>query len=574
MSGYRVKRSITAAALLCAAAGVVAACGGGDDSPRPRPSSPTGGAGAGSAGGGGEGGGGGATPGTCGDGVADPEEACDGDDLKSASCQSLGFEGGELRCSPSCTADASSCSSPEACQDGQDNDLDGSADCGDPECADACADMCAEPVPLADPATATGDTSGHAVVSSGCMTSSPGVAYTFTAASTGLLDVVLTPQTDARLVATLRGACADASTMIACGSVSAGAGIDNRLTLPVNEGDAFHIVVTGTDEGQTGAFTLSVTSRQTVCGDSIQDSTEECDNPVDETDDGCDEECRLEATEVEPNDTLAAANTYAAPFFAAIDPRADQDLVRVTVPSGPTVLIAETTDVTSDDCLNNRLDSVIEILDDSGATIVRRDRGETGLCARAVAPSLAAGDYYVRVTAATGAARTTFPYRLDVTLVEEACGDGNLTEGEQCDDGNTDALDGCSPTCRFELDETEPNSTPAQANAYTSPWLAEIAPAGDVDVIAVQVPGSSSTLHVNVADNGTDACANGLLDSYIEILGDDGATVLASDDDGGIGYCSYASVTDLAAGTYHVRVRAADLVPNATFFYRLNVTVL
>ncbi|WP_438030992.1 DUF4215 domain-containing protein [Sorangium sp. So ce233] len=576
MSGFRVRRSITAAALLCAAAGAITACGD-DGKPRPRPPLSSGGAGGGGEGGeggGGEGGGGGAPPGACGDGVAEAEEACDGADLKGASCQSLGFEGGELQCSPACAVDASRCSSAEACQDGQDNDLDGLADCGDPVCEAACADMCAAPVALPDPAAAIGDTSGHAVIDSGCMASGPGVAYTFTAAATGLLDVVLVPETDARLLAVLRGACADAATAIACGSISAGPGIDNRLTVPVREGDAFHIVVTGADEGQAGPFALSVRSRQTVCGDGIQDSTEACDNPVDEENDGCDEDCRIEPTEVEPNDTLATANTHAVPFFGAIDPAGDQDVVRVTVPSGPTVLIAETTDVTSNDCLNHRLDSIIEILDDSGATIVRRDRGETGLCARAVAPSLAAGDYYVRVTAGSGAGRPTFPYGLEVTLVEEACGDGNLTEGEQCDDSNTAPGDGCSPNCRFELDETEPNSTPAQANAYASPWLAEIAPAGDVDVIAVQVPGPSSTIHVNVTDNGTDACMNGLLDSHIEILGDDGTTVIVADDDTGVGYCSYASASDLAAGTYYVRIRAADLVPNATFFYRLNVTVL
>ncbi|WP_437963087.1 DUF4215 domain-containing protein [Sorangium sp. So ce260] len=576
MSGFRVSRGITTIALLAAAVVAAASCGGDDD--RPRPQSPSGGAGAAGGeggGGGGDEGGGGATPGDCGDGVAELDEACDGADLRNATCQSFGFESGELRCSPECTADTSGCAGVEGCQDGRDNDGDGSADCSDPECEAACADMCAAPVALPDPATVTGNTSGHAAVEGGCAAGSPGVAYTFTATTTGFLDVVLTPWTDAALVAVLRGACDDAATESGCAGVSAGAGIENRLTVPVRAGDAFHVVVAGGDEGQIGAFDLAVRSRETVCGDRIQDPAEECDNLVGQPDDGCTDDCRLEATEVEPNDTIETANPHAAPFIASIGPApdGDADVVRVTVPSGPTTLVAETADITTSDCLDGRLDTIIDILDASGALLVQRDFGGIGNCARAVAPALAAGDYYVRVTANVAPDRGA-PYRLLVTLVPEVCGDGVATEGEQCDDGNTTPGDGCSAACRFELDETEPNDTPAQAGAHAAPWLAEISPAGDVDVVTVSVPGPSSTLIATVSDNGTEACMNGRIDSYVEILGDDGAAVLASDDDSGAGYCSSASVTDLAEGTYHVRVRAAELVPDATFFYRLNVTVL
>ncbi|AUX33481.1 MULTISPECIES: DUF4215 domain-containing protein [Sorangium] len=568
-----MSRRIAAIALLSAAA-VAAACGADDDN-RPRPQSPSGGAGAagGAGAGGGDGGRGGAGGGACGDGVAALDEACDGADLRGATCESLGFDVGELRCSPDCTADTSGCTGVEACQDGRDNDGDGSADCGDPECEAACADLCAAPVALSDPASVTGDTSGHAAVEGGCAAGAPGVAYTFTATTTGFLDVVLTPKTDAALVAVLRGDCASAGTQLACGGASAGAGIDNRLTIPVREGDAFHVIVTSSSADQAGAFELGVRSRVPACGDRIQDPGEECDTGDDEPGDGCSDECRLEATEVEPNDTIASANPYEEPFFAIIDRPDDKDVVRVTVPTGPTALVVETGDITSSDCLNGRLDTIVEILDESGALIVQRDFGGVGHCARAVAPALPAGDYYVRVTARVGPEQRA-PYGLLVTLVPEVCGDGDTTAGEQCDDGNTAPGDGCSAACRFELHETEPNDAPAQADAHAAPWLAEISPAGDVDVVAVNVPGPRSTLIATVSDNGTEACATNRLDSYVEILGGDGADVLASDDDSGVGYCSSASATDLAAGTYRVRVRASDLVPDATFFYRLNVTIL
>jgi cysteine-rich repeat protein len=34
--------------------------------------------------------------------------------------------------------------------------------------------------------------------------------------------------------------------------------------------------------------------------------------------------------------------------------------------------------------------------------------------------------------------------------VASACGNGALDAGEECDDGNTTAGDGCSPTCQNE----------------------------------------------------------------------------------------------------------------------------
>ena len=49
-------------------------------------------------------------PDECGDGVAGASEACDGADLKGASCQSLGYDSGTLGCAPDCTLlDESGC---------------------------------------------------------------------------------------------------------------------------------------------------------------------------------------------------------------------------------------------------------------------------------------------------------------------------------------------------------------------------------------------------------------------------------------------------------------------------------
>jgi|GEM_PF-3036736 len=41
--------------------------------------------------------------------------------------------------------------------------------------------------------------------------------------------------------------------------------------------------------------------------------------------------------------------------------------------------------------------------------------------------------------------------------IEPFCGDGETDAGEQCDDGNTDNGDGCSATCETEVDEPDPD---------------------------------------------------------------------------------------------------------------------
>jgi len=68
------------------------------------------------------------TPEVCGDGVIDPDEDCDGEELGGQTCQGLGFEGGDLACQ-NCFFDTSACDGiPELCGNGAidpDEDCDG-----------------------------------------------------------------------------------------------------------------------------------------------------------------------------------------------------------------------------------------------------------------------------------------------------------------------------------------------------------------------------------------------------------------------------------------------------------------
>lgn len=597
------RRSMMRTVLPGIAALALAACGGEDELPPPGSGTTTtttgtgGGQGGGGQGGGGQGGsqggggqggsqggggqggsqGGGGQGGSsamCGNGVLEPGEACDGADLQGLGCQSLGFDTGTLVCAADCTFDSSGCSGVETCQDGQDDDGDGLADCADTDCAGACANACSAPPVLPDSVAVLGNTLDHAPLSepTSCSeASSSAVVYQITAAATGFLDVELTALSSPNLSISVRTSCESAASELGCKDSATGADTIEFLSVPIVQGEVVHVVVSGGEEGVQGAYQLLAHARTPVCGDGVQDPLEECDDGNLDASDGCSDTCAVNASEVEPNGTAQSANPYSSLFYAAVSPAGDQDVISVVVPAGATALQAETRAITANACPNGLLDSYIEVLDPTGTVVLAADDDSgAGLCAKVIAPSLTAGTYFVRVKASGGT--PAFPYWLDVTLTPEVCGDGDQTPGEQCDDGNTAPGDGCSAACQLELDEAEPNDAPMVANAYSAPpWLATIDPVGDVDVVSVSVPGPASTLSASVGDAGTGLCGMNQLDSYVEIL-DAGGAVLAGDDDSGPGWCSFTTISGLAAGTYFVRVKAASFQPDSTFLYSLTIT--
>ncbi len=75
---------------------------------------------------------------SCGDGYVSAGEQCDGVNLDQKTCRSFGFDGGVLSCKSDCTFELSECqgTAVELCDDGVDNDRDGSTDCDDNDCTD------------------------------------------------------------------------------------------------------------------------------------------------------------------------------------------------------------------------------------------------------------------------------------------------------------------------------------------------------------------------------------------------------------------------------------------------------
>jgi len=130
-------------------------------------------------------------------------------------------------------------------------------------------------------------------------------------------------------------------------------------------------------------------------------------------------------------------------------------------------------------------------------------------------------------------------YSLSARTRVPACGDGVLDPGEECDDQNGNAGDGCAPGCTVELTEVEPNDTPP-GNPWAYPFVGAIDPSNDTDLVSVSIPGSNYSMLVNTFDLGGGYCGQGKLDSFLVVY-DGTFQSLASDDDSGDGLCASVS---------------------------------
>ena len=147
------------------------------------------------------------------------------------------------------------------------------------------------------------------------------------------------------------------------------------------------------------------------------------------------------------------------------------------------------------------------------------------------------------------------------------CGDGIVGNGEQCDDGNTASLDGCSSACQLEPSEVEPNDDGAPATggstygndfsaaaadangAFTGPvqLVAHIAPAGDEDVFAFENTAAGAVsvrFDTWSSARGVGVSCGTTIDTVL-VIRDAAAAVLVRNDDrtggGSSDYCSGAT---------------------------------
>ncbi|MDQ3339122.1 MAG: DUF4215 domain-containing protein [Myxococcota bacterium] len=336
----------------------------------------------------------------------------------------------------------------------------------------------------------------------------------------------------------------------------------------------------------------------TGCGNGIKGGTEQCDDGNTTTADGCSATCAIEVLEIEPNDdgtiatggsgingndfSITAADVNPAvtgktTIIAALTPMGDEDVFKVSNTGTVAVrLKLDTWNLATGfgigvSCGTASIDTGINVRNAAGVVLAsNNDRPGSDYCAGLVHPLFPGESVYVHVVDYLD--NSVVPsYALDIVYVPVVCGDGDVGPGEQCDDTNTSAGDGCSATCSIEgaMTETEPNedgtpstggsgingndfgSTNALANGLISgntTILASIMPNGDEDVFALTNAGTANVtvkLDIwNIATNfGIGTPCGAAIDTGMH-LRDAAGNSLASNDDrnGGSDRCSTLTV--------------------------------
>jgi cysteine-rich repeat protein len=283
------------------------------------------------------------------------------------------------------------------------------------------------------------------------------------------------------------------------------------------------------------------------------------DGDADCADDECAEACRTPCGDVESvaDPSTQSGSNVGRPAMAAIHCDAPAD--------GPSVVYAvtaENTGVLEASVMGSGLLRVAirSACDDADALAC-------GL-SRATAEVTAGDELFVVVQGVELADAGNFTLSVESRELD-VCGDGFRDATEGCDDENLDAGDGCDAACEVETDENEPNDALAEAEVYADPFYGEIDPEDDVDAVGFDLATRASVI-VGTENLGDGSCTFGLLDSFLELLDENGDS-LAVDDDGGEGLCARIVLPNLPVGHYTARISASPAGDTPIFPYRLLV---
>jgi cysteine-rich repeat protein len=349
------------------------------------------------------------------------------------------------------------------------------------------------------------------------------------------------------------------------------------------------------NNGMTGgSITIDVNVRNPACGNGALESLvgEQCDDGNTTSGDGCSSTCTIE-----PKAMFSGPGTATAPAtmsFLGTLPAGRRDYYQILM-SAPGYIMAETGVPTVPMCTNSA-DTKLDILDSTFHVLGGSDDiSMTDKCTRiAWDPSapynkVLAGTYYIDAYAYS-ATTAIAGYQLAVKLVAVGCGNAIAEMGEQCDDGNTTAGDGCSATCQLEgtpVMAVEPNNdamhaTPSGATKGKLVVLRGALPAVDAfDFWSFVVPtGQTVTVNAITHTTLTDpySCAQGT-DTVLTLLDAAGNILDANDDiSTGSNLCSLidgagaqTGAANLTAGTYYLKVESYMGMVSPTYFLNLRL---
>lgn len=325
-----------------------------------------------------------------------------------------------------------------------------------------------------------------------------------------------------------------------------------------------------TDEGDVGGTTMvTVSIHDPACGDGVKQTLagEQCDDGNTTASDGCSATCTAESRGTVMGPGPAQDFTGALPIGG--------EAIFTIIMSEEGYIGAETylpalgsCDGTAPDTQLDLLDSTFTVLgvdSDDGVELCSKIEPATDMFAH-----VQAGTYYLRVWQWDGMIATP-EYHVQIKTTALGCGNGVLESGEQCDDGNTTASDGCSASCVFEgsvVQEMEPNDASTSATSLpvtigsATTVHAAIDPVGDADWYSFQIAAGAPariTAKTYSALGNPNGCINSETDTKLFLLSANAMELTNNDDANGF-YCSTIDgsmdpmAASLAAGTYYLRV--------------------
>lgn len=331
------------------------------------------------------------------------------------------------------------------------------------------------------------------------------------------------------------GACSD--TTCADSEDSSGADGAETLAFTNTSGAAVTQIVAVTPwDAAAGVFDLSVTYAP-ICGNGTLDGAEACDDGNSASGDGCSSSCTIEtgySCSGTPSTCVAIAANATCATATAISGT-------ITLPSedlrggGAPPTATGCTSATGASVLYYSLTvpdgASVDVTVTPGApiwdpVILRLDSCSATMCAASEDSTFDGEVETMSFTNTSGAPATHIiavrsyyadagPFVLSVRYVTPGCGGGAVEAGEQCDDGNTTAGDGCSPTCTLEAADATftatdtplaiPDDDPVgitsslTATACTITWVRATwsishTYASDLDVVLVAPDGARVTL--------------------------------------------------------------------------------
>lgn len=478
----------------------------------------------------------------------------------------------------------------ENCFNGEDDNNDGLIDCEDASCKPFCSDLCNNPKELSLGVEQKGSLSGRtSTYQATCLgeKSAISIAYKVTATEDGQFHFALFSGGDLALSA-YQASCSGGGYAYCSNSV--GEGGSESITVDAKKGEDWYLVVSATEGSEKASFSVLAKFDVPFCGDGKLSPGEKCDDGNNLDGDGCSANCQVDScTSAIPLADPPLDNQKKAPPPAKIKAflKGENSSLHASCSGLGAKTVSQIhsfrsihsgrleVSVIPEDPENDLILSVRSSCAPEGE-LVCSDAASGGAPERLSLPIQAGQPVYFMVEG--DAKKGNGGYELQAQTLPVSCGDGLLVKSvEQCDPASEEKE--CTTECtRLSSNGDSSGSSviaPFPSSKQSSgSAIGRIFPAGDADRFSIEVP-SGKKVKLTIADpTSKPDCANGRLDSQIEVFDANGVLVAFNDDMKGAkeNYCSELTLEQ--AGNYTVQIRSSQRSsPAQVFSYKLVKTV-